>query len=226
MSTYCATSPTTLSIATISLPQVRFLRQLRHFILASGSPRRKRLLEGAGLVFDVVIAPPDVEEEGIAPGLGAEEEAMRRAQAKAGCVADMNPGALVLGADTVVVLDGEILGKPSGLDDASRMLGLLSGRTHEVITAFTLLGPDSRQEEAVATKVSFRELDEETIARYAESGEPMDKAGAYAIQGMGGSLVDRVEGSYTNVVGLPVPEVLNMLMRCGVVTDAPLHSAI
>ncbi len=225
MSTYCATSPTTLSIATISLPQVRFLRQLRHFILASGSPRRKRLLEGAGLVFDVVIAPPDVEEE-VAPGLEAEEEAMRRAQAKAGCVAEMNPGALVLGADTVVVLDGEILGKPSGAGDAARMLGLLSGRTHEVITAFTLLGAGSRQEEAVATKVSFRELDEETIARYAESGEPMDKAGAYAIQGMGGSLVDRVEGSYTNVVGLPVPEVLDMLMRCGVVTDAPLHSAI
>ena len=225
MSTYCATSPTTLSIATISLPQVRFLRQLRHFILASGSPRRKRLLLDAGLAFDVVEAPPDVEE-GIAPGLEAEADAMRRAQAKAGCVADMNPGALVLGADTVVVLDGEILGKPSGLDDAARMLGLLSGRTHEVITAFTLLGPDSRHEEAVSTKVSFRELDEEAIARYAESGEPMDKAGAYAIQGMGGSLVDRVEGSYTNVVGLPVPEVLDMLMRCGVVTDAPLHSAI
>ena len=225
MSTYCATSPTTLSIGTISLSQVCFLRQLQHFILASGSPRRKRLLEDAGLVFDVAPAPPDVEEE-VAPGLAAEAEAMRRALAKAGFVAKMNPGALVLGADTVVVLDGEILGKPSSVDDASRMLGLLSGRTHEVITAFTLLGADSRQEEAVSTKVSFRLLDEETIARYAESGEPMDKAGAYAIQGMGGSLVDRVAGSYTNVVGLPVPEVLNMLMRCGVVTDAPLHSAI
>lgn len=225
MSTCCATSPTTLSTGTISPPQVRFLRQLQHFILASGSPRRKRLLEGAGLVFGVVLAPPDVEEE-VAPGLGAEEEALRRAQAKAGCVAEMNPGAFVLGADTVVVLDGEILGKPSGAGDASRMLGLLSGRTHEVITAFTLLGPESREEEAVTTKVSFRLLDEEAIARYAESGEPMDKAGAYAIQGMGGSLVDRVEGSYTNVVGLPVPEVLNMLTRCGVVTDAPLHSAI
>ena len=171
------------------------------------------------------MAPPDVEE-GVAPGLAAEAEAMRCALAKAGFVAKMNPGALVLGADTVVVLDGEILGKPSSVDDASRMLGLLSGRTHEVITAFTLLGSDSRQEEAVTTKVSFRLLDEEAIGRYAESSEPMDKAGAYAIQGMGGSLVDRVAGSYTNVVGLPVPEVLNMLMRCGVVTDAPLHSAI
>ena len=201
------------------------MRQIQHFILASASPRRKRLLEGAGLVFDVVLAPPDVEE-GIAPGLGAEAEAMRRARAKAGFVAKTHSGALVLGADTVVVLDGEILGKPSSVDDASRMLGLLSGRTHEVITAFALLGAGSRQEEAVMTKVSFREIDEETIGRYAESGEPMDKAGAYAIQGLGGSLVDRVEGSYTNVVGLPVAEVLKVFMRCGVVTDAPLHSAI
>ena len=126
----------------------------------------------------------------------------------------------------MVVLEGEILGKPSSAEDASRMLGLLSGRTHEVITAFALLGTGIRQGEAVSTKVSFRLLDEETIGRYAESGEPMDKAGAYAIQGLGGSLVDRVEGSYTNVVGLPVAEVLNVLMRCGVVTDAPLHSAI
>ncbi|MYA96767.1 MAG: septum formation protein Maf [Nitrospinae bacterium] len=225
MSTCCATSPTTLSIGTISPPQVRFLRQTQHFILASGSPRRKRLLLDAGLAFDVVLAPPDVEEN-IPPGLEAEDEAMRRALAKAGFVAKMNPGAFVLGADTVVVLDGEILGKPSSVEDASRMLGLLSGRTHEVITAFTLLGPETREEEAVKTKVSFREIDEETIGRYAESGEPMDKAGAYAIQGMGGGLVDRVEGSYTNVVGLPVAEVLNAFMRCGVVTDAPLHSAI
>lgn len=201
------------------------MRQIQHFILASGSPRRKRLLLDAGLAFDVVEAPQDVEEE-VAPGLEAEAGAIRRARAKAGFVAKMNPGAYVLGADTVVVLDGEILGKPSSVDDASRMLGLLSGRTHEVITAFALLGADSRQEEAVATKVSLRALDEETIGRYAESGEPMDKAGAYAIQGMGGGLVDRVEGSYTNVVGLPVAEVLKMFMRCGVVTDAPLHSAI
>ena len=218
-------SPTTLSIETISLSQVWFLRQLQHFILASGSPRRKQLLLDAGLAFDVVGAPPDVEEE-VATGLEAEAEAMRRALAKAGYVAKTHPGAFVLGADTVVVLDGEILGKPSNVEDASRMLGLLSGRTHEVITAFTLLGADSRQEEAVATNVSFRLLDEETIARYVDSGEPMDKAGAYAIQGLGGSLVDKVEGSYTNVVGLPVAEVLKVFMRCGVVTDAPLHSAI
>ncbi len=165
-------------------------------------------------------------EEGIAPGLGAEVEAMCRALAKASCVAKAHSGVFVLGADTVVVLEGEILGKPSSVDDASRMLKMLSGRTHEVITAFTLLGPDSHQEEAVTTKVSFREIDEETIERYVRSGEPMGKAGAYAIQGLGGSLVDRVEGSYTNVVGLPVREVLNVLMRCGVVANAPHRSSI
>lgn len=225
MSTCCATSPTTLLIETISLPQVWFLRQIQHFILASGSPRRKRLLEDAGLAFDVVQAPPDVEE-GIAPGLGAEAEAGCRALAKACCVAKAHSGVFVLGADTVVVLEGKILGKPSSTDDASRMLRMLSGRTHEVITAFTLLGAGSRHGEAVATKVSFREIDEETIGRYVRSGEPMDKAGAYAIQGLGGSLVDRVEGSYTNVVGLPVREVLNVLMRCGVVANAPLRSPI
>ena len=201
------------------------MRQIQHFILASGSPRRKRLLEDAGLAFDVVQAPPDVEEN-IAPGLVAEVEAMCRALAKASCVAKAHTGVFVLGADTVVVLEGEILGKPSSVDDASRMLKMLSGRTHEVITAFTLLGADSRQEEAVTTKVSFREIDEETIERYVRSGEPMDKAGAYAIQGLGGSLVDKVEGSYTNVVGLPVTEVLNMLMRCGVVANAPRRSSI
>ncbi len=158
-------------------------------------------------------------EEGVAPGLGAEAEARRRARAKADFVAGRSPGAFVLAADTVVALDGRILGKPSGGEEALDMLMTLSGRTHRVITAFALLGADFRREGAVTTRVRFREVDEATARRYVGSGEPMGKAGAYAIQGLGGSLVDRVEGSYTNVVGLPIPEALNMLMRCGVLEE-------
>ena len=201
------------------------MRQIRNFILASGSLRRKRLLEEAGLAFDVVEAPPGVEE-GSPQFFGAEAEAGRRALAKARCVAKMRPDVFVLGADTVVAVEGKILGKPLSVNDASKMLRMLSGRTHEVITAFALLGSDSRHEDAVRTKVRFRKIDEEAIARYVESGEPMDKAGAYAIQGLGGGLVDRVEGSYTNVVGLPLAEVLELLTRCGVVESSPLRSVV
>lgn len=194
------------------------MRQTQRFILASGSPRRKRLLEDAGLAFDVLPTPPGVEE-GAAPGLGAEAEALCRARAKAEFAARSATGALVLAADTVVALDGRILGKPSDAEEALEMLMTLSGRTHRVITAFALFGADFRREGAVTTRVRFREVDEAAARRYADSGEPMGKAGAYAIQGLGGGLVDRVEGSYTNVVGLPVPEVLNMLMRCGVLEE-------
>ncbi len=192
------------------------MRQIRSFILASGSPRRRRLLEEAGLAFEVAEPAPGAEE-----AAGPDADAARRALLKARSAARARPDALALAADTVVVLEGRALGKPASAEDASRMLGLLSGRTHEVITAFVLLGPDFREEGAAATKVRFREIDGETIARYVKSGEPMDKAGAYAIQGAGGSLVDRVEGSYTNVVGLPLAETLAALGRGGVLARAP-----
>ena len=201
------------------------MRQIRNFILASGSPRRKWLLEEAGLAFDVLETPPGVEE-GSPQLFGAAAEAGRRALAKARCAAKMRPGVFVLGADTVVAVEEKILGKPLSVKDASNMLRMLSGRTHEVITAFALLGSDARHEDAVRTKVRFRKIDEEAIVRYVESGEPMDKAGAYAIQGLGGGLVDRVEGSYTNVVGLPLAEVLELLTRCGVVESSPLRSVV
>jgi septum formation protein len=173
-------------------------------LLASTSPRRQELLRQAG--FDFEVHPGHIAEE-FQPGERPEEFARRAAREKAMHVAAFSPpGSLVLGADTVVVIDGEMLGKPSDLEDATRMLRLLSGRTHQVHTGICLVrAPD----EIVALKhettlVTFRELDEEEIRRYVESGEPLDKAGAYAVQGLASKFVTRISGCYSNVVGLPV----------------------
>ncbi len=196
------------------------MRLTRPLVLASGSPRRIGLLREAGLPFEVVEAPPETEGR-VDPSLPPGDAAERRALAKASWAAEGRPGTFVLGADTVVVLGGEVLGKPRDAQDARRMIERLSGRTHEVITGFALVGDGVRRLARVETRVRFRPLDAEAIARYVATGEPMDKAGAYAIQGGGGGLVDRVEGSYTNVVGLPLPEVLAALAECGALEDAP-----
>jgi len=187
-------------------------------ILASGSPRRAQLLREAGLPFEVAEAPPGTERRA-GNGLPPAEAAVSRALAKARWASGRHPGRWVLGADTVVVLDGESMGKPAGAAEARRMLGRLSGRTHEVLTGWALVNGGRERTACARTRVSFRRLDADAIARYTASGEPMDKAGAYAVQGMGGGLVDRIEGSYTNVVGLPVPEVLDALIECGALTD-------
>jgi septum formation protein len=187
----------------------------RPLVLASASPRRKELLESAGIVFEV-LAPPATEEEGVDPSLPPVETASAGALAKASWAAARRPEAAVLGADTVVVLAGEILGKPADAADARQMLARLSGRGHRVLTAFSVLVDGAVHARVVETEVSFRSLDEAAIGRYVDGGEPMDKAGAYAIQGAGGGFVDRVIGSYTNVVGLPLPEVLAELAACGV----------
>jgi septum formation protein len=173
-------------------------------LLASTSPRRQELLRQAG--FDFEVHPSHIAEE-IQPGERPEEFARRAAREKAMHVAASSPpGSFVLGADTVVVIDGEMLGKPSDLEDATRMLRLLSGRTHQVHTGICLVrAPD--EVEALkheTTLVTFRELDEEEIRRYVESGEPLDKAGAYAVQGLASKFVTRISGCYSNVVGLPV----------------------
>jgi septum formation protein len=173
-------------------------------LLASTSPRRQELLRQAG--FDFEVRPSHIAEE-IQPGERPEEFARRAAHEKAMHVAAFSPpGSFVLGADTVVVIDGEMLGKPSDLEDAARMLRLLSGRTHQVHTGICLVrAPD--EVEALkheTTLVTFRELDEEEIRRYVESGEPLDKAGAYAVQGLASKFVTRISGCYSNVVGLPV----------------------
>ena len=181
-------------------------------ILASQSPRRRDLLRAAGFEFEV--RPSRVEEEEPAPGEDPAEFARQAARLKALNVASSaEPGSLVLGADTVVAVDGHILGKPSGPDDAARMLRLLSGRTHEVITGVCLVRAPSREEALTheTTSVTFRELDEDEIRSYTQSGEPFDKAGGYAIQGLASRFVTRISGCYFNVVGLPIPLIYDAL---------------
>jgi len=180
-------------------------------ILASSSPRRRQLLRNAGFDFDVQAS--NIIEK-IQPGEPPEEFARRAAREKAVQIAASSPqGSLVLGADTVVVIDGETLGKPSDLDDAARMLRLLSGRTHQVHTGICLVrAPDKIAAlKHETTLVTFRELDEEEIRDYLESGEPMDKAGAYAVQGLASRFVTCISGCYSNVVGLPVALVYETL---------------
>jgi nucleoside triphosphate pyrophosphatase len=173
----------------------------RHFILASGSPRRRQLLELIGVNFAVL--PADVDETPLA-GEAPAAYASRAARDKAIEVAASHPGRLVLGADTVVEVDQEILGKPASEDDAASMLRRLSGRSHLVHTALALVIGDTAHEVVDTAQVQFTDLTEEIIRWYVATGEPMDKAGAYAIQGLGGLLVARVEGSPNTVIGLPV----------------------
>ena len=180
-------------------------------ILASSSPRRRELLENAGFEFDVT--PSTMPEEPI-PGEPPEAFVRRLATAKALQVAaSAPPGSLVLGADTAVVVDAEILGKPTDAEDAARMLRLLSGRSHRVLTGVCVVEAPRRLHavEHSSTEVWFRALDNAEIADYVASGEPQDKAGAYAIQGLASRFVTRLDGSYSNVVGLPVSLVDQLL---------------
>jgi septum formation protein len=188
-------------------------------ILASASPRRAELLTAAGITFDVCPAHID---ESIRAGEDAATYARRLALEKAGVVHAQHPRRTVLAADTVVVVDGQILGKPVDKDDAKRMLRLLSGRRHEVLTAVALMGlapPDLERDADVGveiTVVEFAPLSGAEIDWYVESGEAADKAGAYAIQGLASRFATRVEGSYSNVVGLPVALVYAMCTRAGI----------
>ncbi|HYI02445.1 Maf family protein [Hyalangium sp.] len=181
-------------------------------VLASASPRRRDLLSQLGLRFTVAAA--DLDETPLA-GEAADLYVLRLARAKAQAVAARFPDTWVLAADTTVALGTELLGKPGGPDEARQMLTQLSGRTHAVYTGVALAG---RAEEAtvVHTRVTFRTLSAGEIDWYVSTGEPLDKAGAYAIQGKGGFLVASVEGSPTNVVGLPLGETLALLTRAGV----------
>jgi septum formation protein len=181
----------------------------RRLVLASASPRRRDLLGGVG--FEVIIRPADVEE--LTGGLSPRDLVLANAEMKALSVAAVTPGDLVLGADTIVVLDGEILGKPRDLAHAAEMLARLGGRVHEVLTGVCLLrgGAVSRCSFVESTRVSFRALDETIIANYLTEIDPLDKAGAYAAQEDQGRLIEGIEGSLENVIGLPVARVLEAI---------------
>jgi len=179
-------------------------------VLASASPRRQELLRNAGI--DFVVQPAHVNEDQL-PNEAPLDYVSRLARDKARAV--FKPGAWVLGADTTVVVDNQLLAKPAGAADAARMLRLLSGRTHEVITGVHLLGPNTDDGRTETTRVTFDRLTEPEIQMYIAHGEPMDKAGAYAIQGIASRWITRLEGCYFNVVGLPVPLVYRMLRRHG-----------
>ncbi len=178
----------------------------RRIVLASASPRRRDLLCAAG--FEVLIRPAGVEE--LTGGLSPRDLVIANAERKALSVASEISGDLVLGADTIVVLDGEILGKPRDLAHASEMLGRLGGRVHEVLTGVCLIrgGSAARCSFVESTRVSFRSLDAAAIADYLAEIDPLDKAGSYAAQEDRGRLIERIEGSMENVIGLPVARVL------------------
>ncbi len=184
-------------------------------ILASASPRRQELLRNAGIQFTA--EPADVHEEinrGETPVAYARRLAADKARAIWRRTQDRN--SVVLGADTIVVLDEHVLEKPRDAADAARMLRLLSGRTHAVTTGVALIGRAFEDVRSESTQVSFGRISEDEIAMYVAHGEPMDKAGAYAIQGIASRWICRLEGCYFNVVGLPVPLVYRMLREHGI----------
>ncbi|HEY6270716.1 MAG TPA: Maf family protein [Terriglobales bacterium] len=182
-------------------------------VLASASPRRQELLREAGIAFDVW--PAHIAEQR-RPGEAPVQYACRLAREKASAVAPRFPDRYVLGADTIVVVDNHVLEKPLDFDDAVRMLQLLSGRGHQVTTAVSLVVPGHQsQTSSSTTQVYFREITDEEILSYVRSGEPMDKAGAYAIQGGAAPWVERIHGEYSTVVGLPLSVVQEMLSASG-----------
>ena len=184
-------------------------------ILASNSPRRRYLLEQAGLEFSVI--PSKISEDAVALS-SPDAYAKKLAECKARDISDQYPDSWVIGADTIVVIDDIILGKPDSGDDARKMLKKLSGKTHWVITGYCVCCKTKNRFflDTITPDVLFKNLTDEEIEWYIDTGEPFDKAGAYAIQGLGVLLVKRINGSYTNVVGLPVCEVVELLIKEGV----------
>jgi septum formation protein len=192
-------------------------------ILASQSPRRRDLLTLAGITHEV--QPADIDETPFA-GEAPVPHAERLARGKAQVVAARAPDALVIAADTIVVIDGDILGKPRDAHDARAMLARLSARTHEVVTAMAVAIGTRVISQPVRVGVTFRSLDAETIARYVDTGEPLDKAGAYGIQGYGATIVEHIDGDYFAVMGLSLVTVVSLAAQLGVRYNfGPLHSS-
>lgn len=185
-------------------------------ILASKSPRRKYLLEQAGLEFSII--PSEVDEDSV-PLCEPCSYVKKLAEIKANDIADKHPDNWVLGADTIVLIDGEILGKPNSKDDALKMLQKLNGKTHQVYTGFCITCKKKNRiiSKTITTDVLFKKLKAHEIEWYINTPEPFDKAGSYAIQGLGTFLVKSIKGSYTNVVGLPVCEVIETLLEENVI---------
>jgi len=188
---------------------------MKTIILASASPRRKELLKKTGLKFKV---EPSTYEENISPELEPHELAKSLSLEKAKLVAKNHKNALVIAADTFIVFEGKILGKPPTETEARKMLETISGRQHLVITGFTIIDTENKKalSKSVETKVCIRKLTSNEIDVYVKSKEPLDKAGAYAIQGLGSVIVEKIEGDYFNVIGLPLSALAESLKEFGV----------
>jgi septum formation protein len=186
---------------------------MKQIILASKSPRRKQILEQVGLDFTVEVS--DFDETQI-KFKTPQEMVKKLSLEKAKIIAKKNPNAIIIGADTDVVLNNEILGKPKSKQDAVRILKLLSGKAHEVITGFTVISGNKVVTKHVTSKVKFKKLTDAEIKAYVKTGEPMDKAGGYGIQEKGGLFIEDIQGDYSNIVGLPIFAVSEVLKQFGV----------
>ena len=181
-------------------------------VLASASPRRADLLRAAGIPFDVL--PVDIDER-FRHGEKPDDAVARLAEAKANTAAASHPDAVVLGADTTVVIRGEALAKPASEEDAVRMLRLLSGRTHDVLTGVCVCYGSRRLMHVEPTRVRMAQMSDAEIDWYVSTGEPFDKAGGYAVQGLASRFIEGIDGSYSNVVGLPISSVYELLKELG-----------
>ncbi len=190
------------------MPMERLYKHMKTLILASGSPRRKELLEKCGIPFDVCPADIDetINEKGYLP-----DEIRMLAERKAKAILEENPSTAVIGSDTIVVIDSEVLGKPENKEDAKRMLKRLSGHTHQVITGICIMSSMREFSNVSISEVTFADLDDQEIQKYVDTEEPMDKAGAYAVQGIASRYITRIHGDYYSIMGLPVSMVYEEL---------------